>query len=158
MANKPKVIAGYNAYPQTQFLQKTELILQGMTGNANFPTPVPSLTVVNAAATAFAGFLNAPTSKANTVQKNQARVALTTQLVKLGSYVQATANGDMVKLLGSGFSLAKVPQKRGVLPPPENLQVQPSYATEIKIKVKRVPGADVYNFAYTPAPATDNSQ
>jgi len=44
-----------------------------------------------------------------------------------------------------------------VLPAPENFKLEPVYSNAVKAKVKPVTGADVYKFAYTPTPVTENS-
>jgi hypothetical protein len=98
-----------------------------------------------------------PVSAENTVQKASARTVLTGLLNRLARYVQSTADGDEVKLLSSGFTLARAWQRFGILPAPENFNILPVYAGAINVSVKKTKGAKVYNFQYTPMPLTANS-
>ena len=157
MAMKPRVRTAFSGYSQLKFLQLAELIIQCMTGNAYFPTPVPTLTAITAAITAYANALYAPSSKANTAAKKTARTALAILLEQLADYVQATANGSEQKMLSSGIPLAKTPQRRGILPVPDNFKAVPGYAGTVNLSAKKVDGADVYNVTYTNTPVTAES-
>jgi hypothetical protein len=104
-----------------QLDQDTETIIASMTGNANFPTPSPTLTVITTALSAFtvalADAANGGVEK--TEIKNAKRAELVSLLRQLSSYVFATANGDMTKLLSSGFPAQRTTRSPiGPLPAP----------------------------------------
>lgn len=107
-------------------------IIDGMTGNATYPTPVPALAVVAAARDGFVAAVNALNrSRAGTVRRNQARAAVIQLVRDLGLYVQHTCAGDMAKLLSSGFPAQKPKrQPGGVLLAPQN----------VRLRTARVPG------------------
>src|SRR5438874_8135206 len=92
-----------------QLDQDTETIIASMTGNANFPTPSPTLTVITTALSAFTVALAdaADGGVEKTAIKNAKRAELVSLLRQLSSYVFATADGDMTKLLSSGFPVAE---------------------------------------------------
>lgn len=69
----------------------------------------------------------------------------------------ATANGNTIMLVSSGFDLSK----RGTsqeLVKPESIQLsEGSNAGELVVKIPGIKGARTYNFLYTPDPLTENS-
>jgi hypothetical protein len=105
-----------------QLDQDTETVIASMTGNANFPTPSPTLAVVTTALNAFTVALAdaAGGGVEKTAIKNARRNELVSLLRQLSSYVYATANGDMTKLLSSGFPAQKTSRTPiGPLPTPD---------------------------------------
>src|SRR3954452_12494002 len=103
---KIKVLTGFLRFAQALFLQKAQMILQCMTGNANFPTPTPDLEALGSAISAYAEALSNPSSRANTVLKRQLRTNLTVLLNQLALYVEMNGGNDESVLLSSGFSLS----------------------------------------------------
>ncbi len=130
---------------------KTHSIISNMTGNANFPTPTPTLAVVEAAADNYSSALvKALTgNRADVADKNAKRAELENVLRSLCTYVNLTANGDVTKLLTSGFDVSKDPQPV-VLTRPENLRVENGAASgTLLVSVKAVKGAHAYFHEYT---------
>jgi hypothetical protein len=128
-------------------------ILTGMTGNANYPAPTPTLPEVTAALEEFT------VAKANTAQggriltaiKNEKREALVPLVRQLAIYVQANCQNDLAILMSSGFPIQK-PQRQpvGVLPPPSKLTVTFGPRTgELRAVASPVAGAAVYNWKLT---------
>ena len=106
-------------------------IIDAMTGNTTYPTPVPPLATVVAARDSFVAAVNALNrSRTATVRRNQARAAMVQVVRDLGLYVQHTCAGDMAKLLSSGFPAQK-PRRQpgGVLLAPQNVRLRPSRVT-----------------------------
>lgn len=83
-------------------------VVNSLTGNSFFPTPVPPLADVAARRTAFMEALEKTTTgdRQLIALKNQARELLVADLYQLGMYVQAQANGDLAKLLSSSFEVS----------------------------------------------------
>ena len=130
---------------------KTHSIISSLTGNAYFPTPVPALTVVQTAADNYnAALVKAGTgNRADAAEKNARRAELENVLRSLCTYVNLTANGDVVKLLTSGFDINKDPQPV-VLTRPENLRVVNGVASgTLLMSVKAVKGAYAYFHEYS---------
>lgn len=157
MARQQKVATGFTAYAQTKLLQKAQQIVQCLTNNVNFPNPVPALTAVSDAITAYETTLTNVPGPINTKAKLVARNALTTLLNQLAMYVQMHSNNDTAIMLTSGFSLTKMPQPIGVLPKPENFKVLPLHNSRVKLSLKKIFGADSYCFEYASAPVSQDS-
>ncbi len=93
--------------------EKVELalsIVTDMTGNAAFPTPVPALAVVTAAADALSDKVQAARSArlaaaTATSEQDDAATALDGILSQLASYVQTTANGNKDIIRSAGMDV-----------------------------------------------------
>ncbi len=85
-----------------------------MTGNPNFPTPVPTLAGLLAATNDLAAALADAVSKrqasqqATTVQ-NQKEAAFDLVMTQLGNYVETTSGGDGAKFQSAGMEVALEP-------------------------------------------------
>lgn len=105
-----------------QLIADVQGAITGLTGNANFATPMPTLPTVTTALTAYTVALADAVNggKELTAIKNAKRAELVSLMRQLASYVTVTANGDMTKLLSSGFPYQKPSRTRvGTLPAPE---------------------------------------
>jgi hypothetical protein len=104
-------------------------IVAAMTGNASFPSPIPTLATVNAAIAALelAEAAALARTKGAVAQRNQARSALLALLEQLKAYVQAVADADRFHasaiIMSAAMEVRKVPirakrvfsMKQGVL-------------------------------------------
>lgn len=155
-----KVIVGFSALREDDVDTKAASIIKSMTGNANYPTPTPTLTVVQAALGAYETALAAASTgnPEKTAIKDQKRKDLEVLLKQLGTYVQLNCKNDLGILLSSGFDAAKPATPVGILPKPENFKVEsgPNPGT-VKISLDKIKGAKSYCFEYTAAPITDGS-
>ena len=83
--------------------------ITGLTGNAVFQTPAPTLPTITSGLTAFmvamADAVNGGTEM--TSIKYTRRTELASLMRQLASYVTLTSDGDMTKLLSSGFPYQK---------------------------------------------------
>jgi hypothetical protein len=134
-----------------------QAIVLAMTGNANFTTPSPTLTVVNAAITPYSLALSAAQTrdKNKIAEKNDARVALQDVLILLGNYVTLTAEGDRTILLSSGFPLVKERVPAPDITKPENIEVANGINSgEANVSVTAVPYAKSYVHQFTSDPLT----
>lgn len=146
-----KALVNFYRYSDGDFESKTHTIIANMTGNAYFPTPVPTIANVTTAAADYSNALiEAKTgSRSAVAEKNSKREELVALLRSLAAYVNFAANGDMTKLLSSGFDISKttVPV---VITKPENLQVlNGANSGELEVLVNRVKGATAYLHEYT---------
>lgn len=119
-----KVIINYSKLTDANLLSKAEHILQSMTGNPDFPSPVPTLADVQTAVTKYSAdlVLAQGLGKVNIANKNQSRMELEKLLAQLGMFVMFVANGDEAMLVGSGFTLAKTPEP-GYITNPGNVSL-----------------------------------
>lgn len=146
-----KTVINFLRYADGMLESKTHSIISSMTGNANFPTPVPSMAEVEAAADNFSSALvKAQTgNRVDVADKNAKRETLIDVLRRLGTYVNLIANGDRTVLLSSGFDISKEPQPV-VISKPENLKVENGISSgELLVTVKAVKGAYAYLHEYT---------
>jgi hypothetical protein len=143
--------------PDPRLGATTETILNAMENNPNYPTPSPALPVVRASFDAYQAALAAAADGGVTLTsaKNARRNELVSLLRQLASYVQVACEGDMTKLLSSGFPVQKPSrQPIGLLPAPENLRVDLGVLTgSLDAKASPVAGASIYNWRVSAAEA-----
>lgn len=155
-----KVNLGFSRYTEAALLVEAQAIQAALTNNNNFPTPTPTLAVVQTAIYDYANALSAAQEggKTNVAIKNQKKQELIDILIALGNYVAFTANGDDVKLTSSGFPLTK---QREPLPPldkPEIIKLEGGMNSgELNVTIGAVKAARTYVYQYTQEPLTDNS-
>ncbi len=160
MIIKPS-ISFLNEDSDAELLARVTAISTALDGNASYPTPAPTLAVLNAATTAFATAMAeaAGGGASLTAAKNERRAALVTLVRELASYVQVACKGDLAVLLTSGFPHQK-PERQpvGELPPPANLQVKlGARSGQLTTKVDPVQGASIYNWRVTQSSSPDNA-
>lgn len=125
-------------------------ILQMMTGNANFTTPVPPLVDVQTQLTATEkAKTNADAAKATSKQKtaiqHQEEKSLDTIITKLANYVEVIANDDVAIIESAGFTPASKPSPIGELHAPQGVAVSTGDdAGELDIHWDVVLGAKSY--------------
>jgi hypothetical protein len=125
-------------------------IIAAMTGNPNYVTPVPALTVVSAAndaaKTAIANAVNG--GREFTAIKDAKMFDLAAVVRPLGAYATTTADGDLAKLLSSGFPIKKpTNQPVGPLPMPTGpIAVPGDKHGKILAATDAIDGAYIYNW------------
>lgn len=128
-------------------------IVTGMTGNAAFATPNPTLADFTAARNDYIAAVNG--AKGNTIGvavRVQKRTALLALIRKLAHYVQVTSGGDLPTLLSSGLTAQRPRQPVGVLPAPLNLRLLRGKVTgQIIVRTNRHDQAGAYEWRYTTA-------
>jgi len=130
-----------------------------MTKNPDFPTPTPSLTIVQAAVKAYSdALLNCQDgTKQDTAIKNSKRDILEVNLAHLGNYVNLIADGDLPKLEGSGFQISKLPEPVGIPPAPEYLKLTPGDTPGVMyVDIGVVPKALSYITVFAQDPVPEN--
>lgn len=136
-------------------------IVNKMTINAHFSQPTPTLISVQQTISTYAdALLKAKDgSKQDTAYKNACRLNLENALSSLGSYVNLTAEADLVKLESSGFPLSKIPEPIGILAAPTITVTYGKNPGEIHIECSVIPNASGYIILYSPVPApADNNE
>ena len=149
MIVKPSV-SFIGADSDATLITDTTGIITGLTNNPAYPTPAPTLAVVQAALTTFSDALAAAAGGGVvlTSVKNAARAALAVLLRELASYVHVACKGDLTKLLSSGFPTQKpARQPIGILPAPTGLTVAlGGRSGEFNASATPVSGAGIYNW------------
>jgi len=155
-----KIIISFTKLRDDDLDTKSLVIINSLTGNANFPTPQPSLADRAASRNAYINALSANETggKQQTLVKNEARKDLEAKLRLLGLYVQANCSNNEVIAQGSGFDIQKSRTPTGILERPTNFKVEngPASGTLIASSDK-IDGAKTYVYQITTAPVSDNS-
>jgi hypothetical protein len=145
-------------------IAKARQIHAAMKDNPDFPTPVPPLAEILAAAneleTAAAETIAArQAAKAKTTAQNNKEAALARLLTQEAGYVEAAAGDDEEKILRAGFDLKAAPNATTSAPDqPQGLTAtQGDDAGEIDAAWDRVPGAKSYLIEISPDPIADTS-
>jgi hypothetical protein len=130
-------------------------ILTGMTGNAAYPTPNPTLAEITAARNGYIAAVNAAKdSRRQIVVRNQQRAAVVALLRTLAHYVQVASGGDLPTLLSSGFPAQRNKQPVGALPAPANLRLsRGTNSGQIIARCQRLKQAGAYAWRYATAAA-----
>lgn len=106
-----KIVTGFSRLSDANLGMKAQVIITGMTGNANFttPAPTPAITAITTAKTAFDVAVVAAQSgdKLKIATKNEKRQALILLLTQLAHYVEMVANGNRTMMMSSGFDLSR---------------------------------------------------
>lgn len=159
MAN-PKIRTDFSRYSDSNLDVKAKTIIAAMTGNPNFPSPVPPLAEVSAASADYSAALVAAKNggKTEVAVKDQKRAALESLLITLAAYVTMVAKNDRAIMISSGFDLVK---EREPLPPlekPEIIKVvDGTNAGELQVIISPVTGATNYMYQYTLDPLSAQS-
>jgi hypothetical protein len=111
----PRVSLAFARKIDTDLIAFTRNVITLMTGNAQYPTPSPALTVittaVNALETAVHDALDG--GKIAIATRNAARAEMLSLLRQLAAYVTGNCDADLVLLLSSGFEPVKAPSSGG---------------------------------------------
>src|ERR1700719_3785394 len=124
-------------------------IVTSMTNNANYPTPSPALNLITTANAAFASAIAdaADGGKQLTSAKNAKRAELVALMRQLANYVQGACDGDMTKLLSSGFPVQKPDRSPASVPAtPVTPKVSQGKTGEAFTLSKPVDFAYIYNW------------
>ena len=149
-----KLIIAFEDLSEPDFLAKAELINSSMSTNSNFPGPWPSPlsspTSITSLFTAYQTAYNAALTHdaAKIVLRNIARQSLMTYLKKLAPYLEVVANGDLVKLMSTGYDLRQDATPTGgtdPLPAPVDFRVKRGDLSGVLIgHARKLKGASGY--------------
>jgi hypothetical protein len=155
-----KILTNFLRLTDSKFQTKSEAIQVAMTGNANFPSPVPTIADLTTAINLYSVALSAAESKDKTkiAIKNDMRTSLETALVNLAASVTATAAGSRSMLVSSGFDVSSDVKNPRVLGGVENFQVLAGASPgEVISSVNSVLNGNGYIYQYTPDPLAADS-
>lgn len=106
----------------TDLIAFTRNVITLTSGNAQYPSPNPTLAALTAAVDDFEAKVHDALDggKIAIASRNASRVELLSLLRQLASYVQGNCAADLLMLLTSGFEAVRAPSKAGILPAPKN--------------------------------------
>lgn len=140
---------GLNRIIPFVLLTKMRNMVVKMTGNVNFPTPVPALAAVTAASDTLETAIQAYELNPGPLEHSeraQAFEVLKGLAIDLGSYVQAASNGELAKIESAGCEVRKSNTPLGQLPAPNNVvALSTSYPGQVVIRFGGVKGRSLYN-------------
>ena len=151
------------SYTIPEKVQKMRQIIIAMTGNANFTTPDPALTVLTTAADGLEGAYNLAQAaredaKAKTDLQDTALALANSVLTAEGSYVQNKSSGNAAKIQSAGMDVRADAAPIGDLPAPANVSAsEGDHDGEIDLQWNRVKGAKSYVVQYTTTPTNNAS-
>ncbi|SEM17214.1 hypothetical protein SAMN05216436_102127 [bacterium A37T11] len=144
---------GFKQFRDNDLLNQGGTIVTAMTGNANFPNPVPALADVQAAVEDFRVKLEASSRKGSpleTALKNESREALVKLLKQLAFYVNTVADGSLSLVLSSGFPVTSLPSKPSVPPIPTRIKLSDWIQSgQVRLNFDSMPGAWMYEYTFT---------
>jgi len=148
---KDKVAIGFlTKSKDADLVVASERIAVGMTGNAAYPDPNPTLATLIAARNTYVAAVNA--AKGNSlgiVVRKQQRGSFTALLRDLAHYVQVASGGDLAILLSSGFPAQRHKKPVGALPAPANMRLKRGKTSGLLIaRCNRVLQAGAYEWRY----------
>src|SRR5207237_603645 len=108
-------------------------VIDGMTGNATYPTPPVTMAILQTALDDFIAKVSAALSggSVNTAAKNNSREALLGMLRQLATYVQLKCNNNPELLLSSGFDAQSTNRTSVPLQKPLDLTVRNGNAGQL---------------------------
>ena len=154
-----RISTSFGSFTDANLEQKSELILQQMTGNAFFPTPAPTLAEVEDAITDYSAALVAAANfdRIKVALKNEARQVLEVTLSKLGMYAMNVALGNAAMLASTGFTLIKQSEPQYIANPGNITIANGITAGEQVVSVAAVKGAKSYLHQCSTAAPTDTT-
>jgi len=156
-----KVIRDFSTsrYTDLELSAKATHVVEQMTGNANFPTPMPPLETITTANEEYIVNLGKVEggSRQDTVNKNNSRKLVESLLQQETNYVQQVTQGNEALILSSGFDVNRRPAYIGPLPKATGFEVKPgNNKGTMQANCNVVPSASFYEFEYTEAPIAPN--
>lgn len=154
-----KAIVNFESDSDSQLLARANLIIEGMTGNAHFPNPTPTIAVLTTLKDDYSASLVAAGTgnRAAASEKNDQRLVLETNLCTLGNYINTVARNNLTAILTSNYPPTKDPEP-SYLGPVEMMKLTPGMNSGSLIcKLSRVKNSKSYTFMITEDPITDDS-
>lgn len=146
MTQRLRVLLDFTSAPDSGLDEIAGAVIDGMTGNAAYPTPPVALTVIQTQRLAFSDAVAAQAQggPAATAAKNDARETLVESLRQNAMYVQANCNNDLATLLSSGYKAADTNHAQHPLSKPVILGVINAGTGQLQLRAKPVDNARAY--------------
>lgn len=129
-------------------VDKARTNVSKLTGNAAFPTPMPALSVISAAADRLDNAVQAYDFSRSRLDKQDRDIAfaeLKGLRQDLGGYVQTVSNGDPELITSAGFEMVASSKPKGVLPAPKDvLALVRSFPGSLELRFRGVRGRLAY--------------
>ena len=141
-----KVSLGFASIPDMDLDNFAQAVIDGITGNAAYPTPPVTMANLQTAKDDFtakiaAAQVGGPT---DTAAKNNSRQALLGMLRQEAAYVQINCNNDMALLLSSGFQAQSTNRAQVALDQPVGLVIKNGVSGQLVASVIPVKNTSMY--------------
>ena len=159
----PKVKLNLRGLSIPEKLARGRQIVTALTGNANFPSPQPTLamvtTAINDLDTASAASQRArQEARARTSEQNQKEDAFDQILTQLAAHVESVSGDDETKIMSAGMDVRAPASPSSELATPEGLAATASdHEGEIDLQWNSVDGARTYMIQRSADPPTSES-
>jgi hypothetical protein len=156
-----KVKAGLRGLSAEEKAIKGGVVHTLLSGNPHFPHPVPSLAELKVACDTLkaANVAALDRGRMACALKRSAVARMDSVLSRLAAYVNSACQGDVQKLVTSGFPLAKRPSPISDLQRPGHMRnVRSLYPGQVDLRWDRVPGALVYELEQVIDPDAEERQ
>jgi hypothetical protein len=143
-----KAKAGLRGMNATQKRIHASTIHEHMVGNPHFPSPSPTMAEFAQAIQELeqANLAALDRGRLAMAARNRAEEKISSMIARLVGYVNIICQGDTVKILSSGFRLAKTPEPISALQAPQHAKVRrTAYPSQLELSWESVPGAVAYH-------------
>ena len=145
--------SGFSKLQDEQFDNEAQAIVAALTGNANFPSPTPTLPAITTELNAYQAALAMPPGQPREVQVATTRTQLSTSLDKLARNLELTAGVTDAMLATSGYQLRKQPSASGPVGAPQNVRLkQTGVSGVVQVLCDAEKYASAYELQYTQDP------
>ncbi|MEI6057344.1 MAG: hypothetical protein WCR55_14970 [Lentisphaerota bacterium] len=158
---KIKSLISFRRFKDLELTEISQTIINKLTDNAYYPSPTPSLDILQAASQDYSESLAKCKfgSKEDTAIKNEKRYFLEKHLSTISNYVNSIADGNIAKLESSGFPLTSPPQKIGILSAPAFIKIsEGENPGEVYFNISLIKKAASYKVAYALAPTSPDTK
>jgi len=155
-----KIKLGFKKYADAALLLVAQAVLQSLTGNPFYSTPIPGLAVFQTAIDDYSAALTLAKDrgKNNVAAKNARKQELIELMIQLAKYCMLTAGTNLEALISSGFPLTKTPQPAPPIEAPVIIKMDNGVNSgDLAIAVSKSKGSQSFVFEYTPDAITDSS-
>lgn len=141
-----RVALAFARLPDAEMDNFADGVINGITGNAAYPSPPVTMGNLQTARNDFVARLAAAKSggPADTAAKNNSRQSLVGLLRQLAGYVQLNCNNDLATLLSSGFQVMSTNRSPSPLEQPQSLVVKNGLSGQLIASVDRIKNTRLY--------------
>ncbi|MFM2296279.1 MAG: hypothetical protein RLZZ350_2692 [Verrucomicrobiota bacterium] len=140
------VSLSFASLPNPDLVEFTTEVITGLTGNADFPTPVVSVAELTNGRDTFQADIAAAAAggQAETAQQDLTRADLLGLLRQEAQYVQTTAANNLTKLLSTGFKATNPNRAQTQLATPVIQAILNEQSGQLVVRVSPVANARAY--------------
>jgi uncharacterized protein YqgV (UPF0045/DUF77 family) len=137
---------GLSGKTVSEFIIYVQNIIDKMTGNALYPTPMPTLADLQTELNSLTNLQEKAVKGGveDTLKRDQQYDKVKSMVTKLGAYVEWKADNDAVNIASAGFETKKSPHPSADLTAPLGLVTKSTKSGAADLKFKKVIGRRIY--------------